>query len=160
MYVTLQMKGRFWNKRRHDRSCGVEYKYGWWIIQQKHLVSTYCLPNIVLGAENTGVKANVQVLAPEEFSFRWDGTVREWSWRTVWGLLLCSNKGDRKYQLSWWWWERKEGMVRVQPPEREFTGGINDRIWWSVECKDSGKIQNDLFSGFRYLIGCQMPATP
>lgn len=23
LYVTLQMKGRFWNKKRHDRGCGV-----------------------------------------------------------------------------------------------------------------------------------------
>lgn len=32
-----------------------------------------------------------------------------------------------------------EGVVRLHLPEGEFKEGRDDRIWWLMECEDSGK---------------------
>lgn len=113
---------------------------------------------LFLAAENIGMQAEVQVLALQDFSFRWDERVHGWNWKTVWDYFcdpsremegVNSNGSDEK---------GREGMVRLQSLAREFKGGRDDRIWWLMECEDSGKSScSDLFSGIRYSIGCQIP---
>lgn len=84
---------------------------------------------LFLGAENIGMQADVQVLALQEFSFRWMSESMGGTGKQS-GDYFCdpsremegvnSNGNDEK---------GSEGMVRLQSLEREFKGGRDDRIW-------------------------------
>lgn len=120
------------------------------------------MPSTVLGAESRGMKADVQILAPEELSFRWDEPVHGWNWNTVWGLLLWSITGDGKCQLvvtrkkekEWWdshpWRGNSKGEemtgfgdewnVRILDKVAAMTCFLASGIQWAARCLSIPKI--------------------
>lgn len=117
----LQMRGSIGNNRKHDWGCGVD-ELAWWIIQQKHLLSIYCVPSLVSGAKNIGVRRMSKFLA--------------WRSSPVGGMRQSMNgtsaqSGDFCYdpargprcQFSWLWRERRGGSSETPVTIKLIQGG-------------------------------------
>ena len=126
----------------------------------KHLLSTHCVPDMVWESWEYRHEGKCPSSFPRGVltSVRWDSSRGEME--SSLGTITMIQHGRPKVptQLVV---KGREGMTGLLPPGREFKGERNDRMWSWMECEDCGKSSyNDLFSGFRYSIGCQMTASP